>query len=58
MAAEGVATDEKVQLSTELLPEETLERSKVGNKFEKMKCAKPGDIMFTEVRSIYTRVLA
>lgn len=60
MTAEGVAVDAskvgvdrpKLQLSTELLPEDALERSKVGNPFEKKKCEKPGDIMFTEVREI------
>lgn len=49
LAAEGVAAEEKVKLSNDLLPAETLERSKVGNKFEKIKCSKPGDVMFTEV---------
>lgn len=49
MSAEGTAAPAGVTLSTELLPAETLERSKVGNKFEKTKCAKPGDMMFTEV---------
>lgn len=50
MTAEGVAVEgPKVKLSTELLPEEALERSKVGSKFEKIKCEKPGDVMFTEV---------
>lgn len=48
MSAEGAAPG-GVILSTELLPAETLERSKTGNKFEKTKCAKPGDVMFTEV---------
>lgn len=52
MLAEGVTVPEGVTLSTELLPAETLERSKVGNKFEKTKCAKPGDIMFTEVHDL------
>ncbi|CAN0305865.1 unnamed protein product [Ectocarpus sp. 6 AP-2014] len=60
MTAEGVAVDgsklavgrPKLQLSTELLPEEALERSKVGNPFEKKKCEKPGDIMFTEVHEL------
>lgn len=47
MSAKGVV--EAATLSTELLPKDTLERSKVGNKFEKTKCAKPGDVMFTEV---------
>lgn len=55
MTAEGVV--EGVKLSTEYLPAETLERSKVGNKFEKAKCAKPGDAMFTEVRSLHGNVL-
>lgn len=41
-ATEGV-------LSNDLLPPETLERSKTGNKFEKTKCTKAGDAMFTEV---------
>ncbi|CAM9939394.1 unnamed protein product [Pylaiella littoralis] len=52
MTAEGVAVADDgptVKLSNDCLPEETLERSKVGNKFEKIKCAKAGDMMFTEV---------
>lgn len=52
MTAEGVAAADDgptVKLSNDCLPEETLERSKVGNKFEKIKCAKAGDMMFTEV---------
>lgn len=65
MTAEGVAVDgskaavdrPKLQLSTELLPEDALERSKVGNPFEKKKCEKPGDIMFTEVRGRETAVV-
>ncbi|CAM9283039.1 unnamed protein product [Scytosiphon promiscuus] len=53
MTAEGVAVDgAAVKLSTDLLPEETLERSKVGSKFEKIKCEKPGDVMFTEVHEL------
>lgn len=42
--------DSTTKLSTELLPPETLERSKNGNKFEKVKCTKSPDVIFTEVR--------
>lgn len=51
MVAESVSRPPgQVKLSTEYLPPETLERSKVGNKFEKTKCKKPGDVLWTEVR--------
>ncbi|CAM9273489.1 unnamed protein product [Choristocarpus tenellus] len=43
-------------LSNDYLPAETLERSKVGNKFEKVKSAKPGDTMFTEVHELAAAV--
>lgn len=52
-ATEGAVKEAK--LSNDYLPAEALERSKVGNKFEKTKCAKAGDTMFTEVR--FTRSL-
>ncbi|CAN0024819.1 unnamed protein product, partial [Sphacelaria rigidula] len=40
------------KLSNDCLPPETLERSKVGNKFEKTKSQKAGDIMWTEVHEL------
>lgn len=50
MTAEGVAVGEsKFKLSADLLPAETLERSKEGNKFEKVKCTKDPSQVFTEV---------
>lgn len=53
-AAEGVATEEgpKVTLSADLLPAEALERSKIGNKFEKVKCAKDPSLVFDEVGGV------
>lgn len=39
----------ETKLSTDFLPPEALERSKAGNKFEKVKCTKPGDVMWSEV---------
>ena len=50
MSTETEPVSGAMKLSTELLPPETLERSREGNKFEKIKCAKSPDLMFTEVR--------
>lgn len=50
MTAEGVAMEgSKFKLSADLLPAEALERSKIGNKFEKVKCAKDPSLVFDEV---------
>ena len=50
MTAEGVTMEEsKVTLSADLLPSETLERSKTGNKFEKIKCTKDPSLVWNEV---------
>lgn len=55
MSVQDGAVTSARKLSNDCLPAETLERSKVGNKFEKTKCAKPGDIMWTEVPTNKTK---
>ncbi|CAM9644753.1 unnamed protein product [Ascophyllum nodosum] len=52
MSTETEPVSGAMKLSTELLPPETLERSREGNKFEKIKCAKSPDLMFTEVHEL------
>ncbi|CAM9914292.1 unnamed protein product, partial [Discosporangium mesarthrocarpum] len=44
------------KLSNDYLSPDALERSKKGNKFEKVKMAKPGDAMFTEVHELAAAV--